>query len=173
VDESERLSMAGRSFFMGGWLGNDQAWTAYEPEWRRILKNAGVSEFKNSDFANRQREFNHWSDKKADNFLTELLSVIGGITLHGATAILDLAVPKDCRIRPERGAEHFACAYYSLILHAQVARVEYADEGPVEFIFDERTSGVGRVVSNRAKIETHLRLSHPISGATHRPSQIW
>src|SRR5438093_1602268 len=95
VDESERLHRAGRSFFMGGWLGESETWAAYEPQWQLLLKEAGVSEFHSSDFANREGEFVGWLDEKADNLLAGLLSVIRESKIYGLTTMLDLDVPED------------------------------------------------------------------------------
>lgn len=45
---------------ISGWVADDEQWRAFEPEWKRLLADFGISMFHTRDFNHGRREFESW-----------------------------------------------------------------------------------------------------------------
>jgi hypothetical protein len=70
-------------FTLAGYVGTEVGWQRFALGWRAVLKEAGVSYFRMSEFESRIGQFKDWSNERRIAFLRQLASVIEGATVCG------------------------------------------------------------------------------------------
>jgi uncharacterized protein DUF3800 len=69
----------------------EQDWTRLEKAWRRVLRMAGVSAFRMSQYENRIGEFEGWSDQKRFSVIIDLAAALKSTITYGVAASLVVA----------------------------------------------------------------------------------
>ncbi len=71
---------------IAGYFGGHQRWKPFQDEWEKVLLKYGTEEFhafkfwKRDDKRQRVGEYKGWSDRKADDYIDELLTIIENST---------------------------------------------------------------------------------------------
>ena len=63
---------------VAGFVAREDRWLQFEPRWKEVLDEAGVTEFHMTDLVNNKRQFKDWKDDqpKREKFLHDLCSIV-------------------------------------------------------------------------------------------------
>jgi hypothetical protein len=79
---------------VGGFIGHETVWAAFEPKWQEILDRFSVPELHMKDYAHSRGAFVGWKDDKAkrDGFMREIAALVkpSGLQPVGATVPLSV-----------------------------------------------------------------------------------
>jgi hypothetical protein len=63
---------------VAGFLASEERWLQFEPRWREVLGDAGVTEFHMTDLVNSKRQYAGWNNQQAkrEKFLADLCGIV-------------------------------------------------------------------------------------------------
>lgn len=111
VDESGHSRDPKRNTLsLAGLLATEEAWRAFDPEWRAALASEGLAgPFHMMHFATRKREFEGWPESRRRNLLGKLVDAIRNAR---AVPIGSVAIVRGPGALPERTQELFRDAHF-------------------------------------------------------------
>lgn len=126
-------------YTVAGYLSSVQQWKAFQKEWDKALKSAGIpSHFHMTDFESRFGVYEDWTNEKRIDFLQTLHSIIHKYVLKGfATSIVIEDYNKLTeKQKNEVFGEPHMCALFSCLKHIHTLFNELELSEPIAYVFE-------------------------------------
>ncbi len=131
---------------VSGGIATTKKWATFERDWKRILRDEGLSEFHATDFASSLKEYKDWKGdtKRRSSFLKTLAAIID----RNVTRFFMVSVERDAwdAVNAEYQLEEnfhspYALAGFSVVIHAMKWAKSREIKSPIEFIFEDGDEG--------------------------------
>lgn len=124
-------------YTIGGYLSTVQQWKAFQKEWSKTLKDAGIPFFHMADYESRFGFYKDWSDEKRIEVLQKLHTIINKYVLKGfATSILISDYEGLSAEQKFVFGEPHVCALISCMKHIAVLCDEFDITDRIAYVFE-------------------------------------
>jgi hypothetical protein len=148
----------GESFavVVSGWVSSNEQWLTFEPEWRELLADFGISAFHMKDFNHGRREFESWSGDRSRqaSFSKKAVAII---RRHVRRGFAGAVILKDYqKINTKYLLREYLGGPYSLAALTCVNKgiqwiKSHGYTGPVTNIFEDGAEGKGEFLDAMRK----------------------
>ena len=134
---------------VAGFLADDRLWGRFEPEWKAVLNEWGLTAFHASHFATRKKEFRGMSESDRQGLIGRLLDVIRRQVQFGFATVVHI---KDYNSvfqgmeRVEAGSAYALCCLSCAFQVGEWAKLNDQAE-PVGFFFDDGNPRAGEALT--------------------------
>lgn len=136
-----------RIYTVGGYLSSVQQWTAFQKEWHKTLKKAGIEYFHMANFESRFGIFENWANEKRIDFLQALHKIIHKYVLKGFTTSIvlndfdDLTAEQKYAFRDNA----YVCAFGSCLKHISKVYNEFDLIQSIDYVFEDGSGFNGKI----------------------------
>jgi len=146
VDESGDLDTP--VFVMAGYVSTEIKWKKFDREWKRVLRDFGVSYFHMKDLVRSKHEFTGWSQQRKDDLIHRVVFVIKSNVMFCIGSALPMADYK--KVVPADLRKKIGHPYYLSLQHCIQSVLHHCSSKSiteeVSFTFDEKAKFSGRAV---------------------------
>lgn len=124
-------------YTVGGYIAADQQWKAFNKEWDKVLKSAGIKFFHMTDFESRFGDYKEWSNEQRIKILESFYEIIHKYVLKGFTTSVVLEDYNNLSDQHRNifGEPHL-CALFNCMKHIYEMCNEYNFEESIAYSFE-------------------------------------
>lgn len=140
-----------RHLVVAGFVASADDWILFDREWKKRLKQDGISYFHRVDCENNKQEFANWSgkDRAKERLLFDLISIIQSHTYRKFACMITNEIVES-EMSPEIKAKFHlhAYAFAGIVSISQVYKWAHGEliKTPIEWIFEDGDDGKGELM---------------------------
>jgi hypothetical protein len=139
-DGSEAVTVA-------GYLSTPERWEAFKTEWKLALNEFGIRFFRMSQFANRAREYQTWTEEQRSERFARLVTIIN----HHVFGSYGIGIPRKLfdKFFPPKASRSLGSAYALAAYNCFIMIAEDLDKqgirGGIAYVFESGCKGRGQI----------------------------